>query len=189
MISKLLQVDSEKRVEFISEFFGDIGLAAYAEFYGNIPIDHVEVSTRIEQVPNPDSRVTLAAERDALGLNRVQLDWRLTSLEKHTIIRALDILGAELGRAGLGRLQVTIDENDSGWPEDLHGGWHHIGTTRMSEDPRQGVVDANCQVHGIANLFIAGSSVFPTSGAGTPTLTLVSLAIRLADYLKERMQA
>jgi choline dehydrogenase-like flavoprotein len=62
-----------------------------------------------------------------------------------------------------------------------------MGTTRMSNDPRQGVVDANCQVHGISNLYVAGSSVFPTAGAGTPTFTLVALALRLADHLKEQM--
>jgi choline dehydrogenase-like flavoprotein len=187
MIDRFLQTDAEQRVELAAEFLGNIGITAYAELHGSIPLDHVEVSTRVEQIPNPDSRITLVADRDALGMNRVQLDWRLTSLERHTIVRALEILGAELGRGGLGRLQVTIDEKEAGWPDDLHGGWHHMGTTRMSEDPRQGVVDSNCQVHDMANLFIAGSSVFPTSGGGTPTLTLVSLALRLADHLKGRM--
>jgi choline dehydrogenase-like flavoprotein len=62
-----------------------------------------------------------------------------------------------------------------------------MGTTRMSDNPRKGVVDRNCQVHGVHNLFVAGSSVFPTAGSGTPTLTLVGLAIRLADHLKARM--
>ncbi len=186
-ISRVLRADAAERIDLIADLFGDVALAAYAELSGVIPVEYVEISPRVEQVPNPDSRVTLSEERDALGLNRVQLDWQLTALDKRSMVRALEIFGAELGRAGLGRLQVNLSEDDSGWPEDLRGGWHHIGTTRIHDDPRQGVVDRNCQVHGMANLFIAGSSVFPTSGAGTPTLTLVSLAIRLADHIKERI--
>jgi choline dehydrogenase-like flavoprotein len=188
VIEKVWQADPAERVGYIAEIFGDSSLAVYAELYGSVPIEYIQVTTRVEQTPNPDSRVTLMTERDPLGQNRVQLDWRLSPLDKYSIIRSLEILGAELGRAGLGRLQITLAENDPGWPDDLRGGWHHIGTTRMSEDPRQGVVDTNCQVHGVVNLFVAGSSVFSTSGSGTPTLTLVSLALRLADYLKERMR-
>jgi choline dehydrogenase-like flavoprotein len=188
VIEKVWQADPAERVGYIAEIFGDSSLAVYAELYGSVPIEYIQVTTRVEQTPNPDSRVTLMTERDPLGQNRVQLDWRLSPLDKYSIIRSLEILGAELGRAGLGRLQITLAENDPGWPDDLRGGWHHIGTTRMSEDPRQGVVDKNCQVHGVSNLFVAGSSVFSTSGSGTPTLTLVSLALRLADYLKERMR-
>jgi choline dehydrogenase-like flavoprotein len=100
----------------------------------------------------------------------------------------LEIIGMELGRAGLGRLQIKIDDSDTTWPEDLVGASHHMGTTRMSENPKQGVVDKNCQVHGISNLFIAGSSVFPTAGSGTPTLMIVALALRLADHIKRKMQ-
>jgi choline dehydrogenase-like flavoprotein len=66
----------------------------------------------------------------------------------------------------------------------LKGCWHHMGTTRMHADPRQGVVDAQCRVHGIENLFIAGSSVFPTCGADMPTITIVALALRLAEHIK-----
>jgi len=94
------------------------------------------------------------------------------------------MLARELGRAGLGRLQLMLSEDDMEWPDDLGGGAHHMGTTRMHTDPREGVVDANACVHGVANLFLAGSSVFPTSGAAHPTLTVVALAVRLADHLK-----
>lgn len=188
VISRFLQADAAERIELIGDVFGDVALAAYAELSGVIPVEYVEVSTRVEQVPNPDSRVTLSQERDALGLNRAQLDWQLTSLERQSMVRALEIFGAELGRTGLGRLQVKVDRDDASWPEDLRGGWHHIGTTRMHEDPRRGVVDRNCQVHGLSNLFVAGSSVFPTSGSGTPTMTLVSLALRLADHIKARLR-
>ena len=69
----------------------------------------------------------------------------------------------------------------------MHGGNHHLGTTRMASDPKAGVVDADCRVHGVANLYIAGSSVFPTGGCANPTLTIVALALRLADYIKARL--
>lgn len=139
-----------------------------------------------EQRPNLDSRVTLSTERDALGLRRGRLDWRLTPEDKASLLRNLKALGAEFAASGLGRLNVDLPEGDS-WPAELTGGNHHMGTTRMAADPRNGVVDADCRVHGIANLYIAGSSVFPTSGAANPTLTIVALALRLADHIRERM--
>jgi choline dehydrogenase-like flavoprotein len=71
-----------------------------------------------------------------------------------------------------------------GFPDSTNAGWHHMGTTRMSNNPKTGVVDANCKVHGIANLYVAGSACYPTSGAPNPTLTLVALALRLSDHLK-----
>jgi choline dehydrogenase-like flavoprotein len=186
-ISRVWQADPGERTAFLCETFGDIAAATYMESSGSHPpLDHVQVTTRVEQAPNPDSRITLDTERDRLGLNKVRLDWQLTSLDKRSMIRALEILGAEVGAAGIGRLQITLPDGDS-WPEPPRGGWHLMGTTRMSDNPRKGVVDRNCQVHGVHNLFVAGSSVFPTAGSGTPTLTLVGLAIRLADHLKARM--
>jgi len=138
-------------------------------------------------MPNPDSRVSLTDHRDALGMRQIQLDWRLTDLEKHSIIRTLELLGAELGRYGLGRLWIEIDDDPHSWPDDLAGGWHHMGTTRMHDDPTRGVVNRDCQVHGIDNLYIAGSSVFTTAGSGTPTMTVVALALRLVDHLREQL--
>jgi choline dehydrogenase-like flavoprotein len=81
-------------------------------------------------------------------------------------------------------MEYLRDEKDESWPEFTGGGWHHMGTTRMSEDPKQGVVDANCKVHGISNLFVAGASCYVTAAAPNPTLTLIALTIRLADHLK-----
>ena len=137
-----------------------------------------------EQAPNPASRVRLVEERDALGLPRVQLEWRLSPSDLHGLRRGHELLARELGRAGIGRLQLMFGPDDMDWPADLGGSGHQMGTTRMHSDPRQGVVDASCRVHGVANLYVAGSSVFPTCGAADPTLTIVALAIRLADHLK-----
>ena len=138
-----------------------------------------------EQAPNPDSRVTLSDELDPFGQRRIQLNWQLSPLDMRTIIRAQHLLDGELCRAGLGRLEIELKSEVP--PPDLHGGWHHMGTTRMHKDPRKGVVNEHCQVHGIHNLFIAGPSVFPTGGYANPTLTIVALATRLADHVKARV--
>jgi choline dehydrogenase-like flavoprotein len=163
----------------------DLAELAYGSVrYGQVPIERIEVRVAMIPVPNPDSRVLLSDETDALGLRRVKLDWRLTELDKRSVARALEIMGAEIGRTGIGRFKMLIGD-DPGWPEDLEGANHHVGTTRMHDDARQGVVDRNCKAHGIDNLYIAGSSVFPTAGIGTPTLMIVALALRLADHLRE----
>ncbi len=147
------------------------------------------LQSRIEQRPNPDSRVTLSDEVDELDQPKVELNWALTDQEKRTIRAATEAIANEVGRRGVGRVQVSewLTDDAEGWPDFLSGGWHHMGTTRMSEAEQKGVVDSDCKVHGVDNLFVAGSSVYPTSGIANPTLTLVALAIRLADHLKTRI--
>ena len=146
--------------------------------------------TRQEQEPNRDSRVVLGDEKDELGMPRANLRLNFTRNDKRSIRVFYELLGQEMGRTGLGRLQILdwlLDGDDNAWPTHLRGGWHHMGTARMHADPKQGVVDPNCKVHGLANLYVAGSDVYPTSGAANPTLTLVSLALRLSDHLKNRV--
>jgi choline dehydrogenase-like flavoprotein len=150
-------------------------------------VQRVELLNLLEQVPNPDSRLTLSDETDALGQRRLKLDWRFTELDWRTLRRSHEVIGMELGKGGLGRFRMDVSEIPNEWPEQTRGAHHHMGTTRMHDDPKQGVTDGNCRVHGVANLWIAGSSVFPTGGYANPTLTLVALAIRLADKLKESM--
>jgi choline dehydrogenase-like flavoprotein len=150
-----------------------------------------QLFTRIEQAPNPNSRITLDTETDELGMRRAMLHWELTSFEKRSIRKIYEIIGQQVGIAAAGRLKLMDylqDEHDTSWPSFTGGGWHHMGTTRMSTDARQGVVDANCQVHGINNLYIAGSSCYVTAGAPNPTLTVVALTLRLSDHLKERVK-
>ena len=177
-------------VEHLRNVIGDIddvAVTAYGKFVkGGYPVKVWRISSRAEPAPNPDSRVTLSTERDSLGMSRVRLDWRLSGMDKRSITRAHEIIGEELGRAGLGRLKITLGDDDSAWPPG--GGWHHMGTTRMHVDPKKGVVNENCRVHGISNLYIAGSSVFPTSGSANPTLTIVALSLRLADHVKRIMK-
>ena len=138
---------------------------------------------RIEQVPNPESRVVLSDKKDELGSPRVRLDWRVTDQDRALFTRALEILTIEFARAGLGRVQIVTEAFGEGGR--TVGQYHHMGTTRMHDDPKQGVVDRNCRVHSVSNLFVAGSSVFTTGGHVGPTYTIVALAVKLADHLKE----
>lgn len=148
---------------------------------------HLQCYFMVEQSPNPESRVSLLEERDPLGMPRVRLDWAYSNSDFAGLDRSIAFLRREFGRLGLGRVE---------WPlrrEDLIGAMspsrHHMGTTRMHVNPRQGVVDADCRLHGVANLYVAGSSVFPTSGIANPTLTLIALAMRLSDHLRDRLRS
>jgi choline dehydrogenase-like flavoprotein len=174
--------------ESINQYVGSRRKAATETPANSKGVRSYELFTRIEQAPNPSSRVTLDSEKDGLGVPRATLHWELTSLEKRSIRKIYELLGEEAGRTGLGRVKLRdylIDESDHSWPSFTGGGWHHMGTTRMNNDPKLGVVDANCKVHGISNLFMAGASCFPTAGAPNPTLTLVALTLRLSDHVKE----
>ena len=134
-----------------------------------------------EQVPDPQSRVYLGGERDRFGMPRLVLNWVVGRQETETLMRLHDLLDARLRQNGLGRLDhASADDGDLRYTDASH----HIGTARMSADPREGVVDEHCRVHGVSNLFIAGSAVFPTAGHANPTLTIVALAVRLAEHLK-----
>ncbi len=135
-----------------------------------------------EQVPNPDSRVSLMTEKDALGQNRAQLDWQVTELEIRSAIRTQQLMDAALRRANQGQIHIQMKANEL--PKNLHGGYHHMGTTRIHINPKQGVVDANGRMHGLSNLYIAGPSIFPTGGYANPVLTIVALTVRLADHIK-----
>jgi choline dehydrogenase-like flavoprotein len=137
-----------------------------------------------EQLPHRESRVRLGADLDRFGQRRVELNWQLTAQDINSIRRSQQILAGEVRRHGLGELIVELQ--DDSIPAKLHGGWHHMGTTRMADNPKQGVVDRDSRVHGLTNLFIAGASVFPTGGYANPVLTMIALTLRLADHLKQR---
>jgi choline dehydrogenase-like flavoprotein len=146
-----------------------------------------ELETVIEPIPNYDSRVTLSSARDRLGQNKVEVDWQLTERDKRHFILLRKLLTGEMTRQGvLQFIREPVDPEEI-WPKNIVGCWHHMGTTRMDSDPTKGVVDANCRVHGISNLFVAGSSVFPTVGSDMPTITIVALALRLAGELKANL--
>lgn len=151
-------------------------------------ISQLAVATYMDQPPNPDSRVLLAQEKDALGIPQAKIDWAHFEYEPAAVQRFNEILASSFGAAGVGRMKIVDDIEDSQHfkvlARELGGGSHQIGTTRMSQDVSRGVVDENCLVHGLDNLFCAGSSVFCTTSWVNPTTTIVALAVRLADHLR-----
>lgn len=134
-----------------------------------------------EQEPRPESRITLGPGTDFFGMPQARLAWRLSELDWRTVRRATRMMARGVfGGAGfrfLDRVPETLDAWPIGW------GAHHMGTTRMGDDPAHAVLDRNARVHGLHNLFVAGSSVFPTAGMANPMLTALALALRLGRHL------
>lgn len=140
-----------------------------------------------EHAPNRDSRVVLHLDRDALGVRRLEARIAFSDLDRRTILQMHRLIAEQFTRTGTGTLVhdgAALDGLIDDKFRRVNSVGHHIGTTRMSSMAAEGVVDVNCRVHGTENLYIAGSSVFPTSGHANPTLTIVVLALRLADYLR-----
>lgn len=137
-----------------------------------------------EQSPNPESRVTLTGDTDRLGMRKLKADWKWSPRDVESVVRCHGLLRQETEASGIGRLTLPDEEV----PDQIRAGFavgsHHIGTTRMSDDPLHGVVDRNCQVHGVGGLFIASPSVFPTASYANPVLTITAMAIRVADHVK-----
>lgn len=131
-----------------------------------------------------DNRVTLSQDTDALGRPRARVEWRLSERDLRSMRLFMQRMDASFRRASLGHVELGFEDDLSGWRGAAIGGKHHMGTTRMHCDATQGVVDPNSLVHGTSNLFVAGSSVFSSGGFANPMLTIVALAIRLADHLK-----
>jgi len=184
--------DFGEHVRNVISGIDDIAMAPYRRFrrkvikrFNRKRVKVFRLAHMTEQAPNPNSRVTLGPERDSLGQRRIKLDWQLSPIDILSSIRAQEIIDEELRRAALGRLYIQMKDETP--PPHLNGGWHHMGTTRMHVDPKKGVVDENCRVHGTSNLFVAGPSVFPTGGYANPALTVVALTVRLGDHIKSLM--
>ena len=152
---------------------------------------------RAEQAPNPDSRVKLNRHKDAIGMPRAVLDWRLSALDVDSVAGLVGALDRESRRLGLGVVEPAtwLADGEKRWVTDelisAHpiGGFHHMGTTRMANDPRRGVTDGWGRVHGLPNLHIAGSSLFPTAGWANPTLTILALSLRTADRIADELHS
>ena len=148
----------------------------------------VSIDLNFEQRPRFDSRVFLDKAVDRFGMRRVVVDWRLGEDDRRTAATALQWAAEAFGEIGLGRTRISLDlQNGKAWPGELTGSSHHMGTARMAAEPARGVVNADGRVHAIDNLYVAGSAVFPTSGYANPTLTIVALALRLAEHLKGKL--
>ncbi len=185
-------------------------VAALLARAGPAPTGAVYVQALAEQELDPESRVGLGTATDALGMRRVELDWRYSDTDRRRVLEGLRTIAEAVGATGWGRLQlvpggvhadatdrlvpgefltlyrsVPSETDPEGFPVGI--GFHHMCTTRMSADPADGVVDADCRAHEVDNLWVAGSSVFATPGVATPTFSIVALAIRLADHLRDRL--
>jgi choline dehydrogenase-like flavoprotein len=155
-------------------------------FHPRMLIKGVRFQIIAEPEPIPSSRVTLSPiYKDKLGMPRVRVDWQLSELVRRTFDKTLALVAQELRIGGVAEVELDPPIEGGEWPSTLEkeGTWHHMGTTRMHDSPRQGVVDRNCKVHGISNLYIAGSSVFPTAGANFPTITIAALTLRLSEHV------
>ena len=141
-----------------------------------------------EQQPNAESRVELTDQRDRLGMPKIRIDWRYTDLDAHSVKETYRVLAEDVARSGVGTLEYRSEDIDFALSRNGAFDGHQLGATRMSDDPARGVVDRNCRVHGVENLFIASSSVFPTGSHALPTLTIVALAARLAGHLRSNAE-
>jgi choline dehydrogenase-like flavoprotein len=138
-----------------------------------------------EQLPNPASRIMLAGTTDRFGVPQLRIDWRYLPADINSVRVALGLFKQALAAGAHGALAFDPDLVEAGILRNGAYGGHHLGTARMSASPRTGVVDADCRVHGLANLYVAGGAVFATSGQANPTLTILALALRLADHLRQ----
>lgn len=159
-----------------------VARAMAARVRGGAGGDVFALSVMAEQPPDRASRITLSGKMDRIGTPLPHLHWRVGERDFEDARRSTELLAAEMSRLGAGEV-VSLWDRGERRPPVVTGGWHHMGTTRMSADPDSGVVDADCRLHGVDNLYVAGSSVFPTSGYANPTLTLVALAVRLGRHL------
>jgi choline dehydrogenase-like flavoprotein len=184
------------------EFIPSVGLSAQAQREAKIlnarahiyrtpemQLDETpKVGLFMEQAPNPKSRVLLSESTDSLGMRRVRLDWEINELDWITYERTASALAEEFEHIGVARINDPIDAIACAREPVLYSN-HHLGTTRMSEKKEDGVVDGDCRVHDLSNLYIIGGSVFPTVSWANPTFTLMALTFRLADHLRARLCA
>lgn len=140
-----------------------------------------------EQVPNRESRVMLSEKADAFGKPQIKVDWRCKPQDIRTVRVALAALKADIARLEGASLTYDDAEIEPAMLRDGAYGGHHIGTARMGKTPKDGVVDKDCKLFGVENLYIAGSAAFPTSGQANPTLTIIAFALRLAEHLKAKI--
>ena len=149
---------------------------------GTYPLDF-----NSEQVPNPDSTIKLSDQKDAFGMRKVIIDWRMTEQDVDSVVRTYRLLRELFAASGCAALDIPDASLTDLARASTPVGGHHIGTARMSNQPTDGVVDSDCRVHGLKNLYVSSAAVFPTCGHANPTLTIVALALRLADHLKQKL--
>ena len=150
------------------------------------PGTYIQVHLAMESIPNPSTFIRLSDKRDLFDQRKLEINWQVTDAELSNAHRAVELCALEFARMGYGRAYSPLLAKPNEWPATFQSGKHHCGTTRMSDNPQTGVADRNCKVFDVDNLYVTGSSLFPTTGHTNPTLNLVALALRLADHLKEK---
>ena len=150
------------------------------------PRARIELVVNCEQPPLAQNRVALAAETDALGIPRSEISWQPGEAAETTARAYARSLRDAFARSGLGAIALQPWVEDDAKTALLNDAFHPMGTTRMAASPRNGVVDTDCRIFGVDNLWIAGTACFPTGGHSNPTFTAIALALRLADSLKAR---
>ena len=148
-------------------------------------IEGFMVYMMMEQTPHRDNRIKLSANKDRFGIPKIEIDWTLTDSDKENLWKALEVLAQDVGERSLGRLKILKEREQRMWREGIGFGHHHMGTTKMAANEKEGVVDKNQKVFGTKNLYVAGSSVFPTGGHVPPTLTITATSIRLAQHIEK----
>lgn len=181
----------------LMNFVKDIDMVAEAvtrkTFDGKL-FDHADeiggfqLSMMIEQTPDKDNQIKLGNDRDCYGIKKVVVEWVLRDDDKERFWRGLEVVAQSLGALELGRMRLLKEREDRIFGDQLSFGHHHSGTTRMSASEQEGVVDSAQKVFGTNNLFVAGSSVFPTIGHVPPTLTIAAMSIRLAEHLAKEVK-
>jgi choline dehydrogenase-like flavoprotein len=181
--------DSVSAADVLALISDPVGLGALLRCKSAVLPTAYVLNNHVEQTPNPDSRVTLSVKKDPLDRPQPQLKWQLSPLDQDGVIRAQRLIAHEVGRSGFGRMRIEMEEGATDFLARAVGTGHHMGTTRMDDDPARGVTDGNAKVHYTNNLYVAGSSLFPRCGWSNPTLTIVATSIRLGDHLKMRFRA
>ena len=143
----------------------------------------IRIRNFMEMEPHPNNRIILSEQRDDLGCRKAKVIHSPTDLDKRSMVEVHESLKRDLSTMNWGKFKIELTPEIEPWPIDADAS-HHMGSTRMGSDPSNSVVDRDCKIHSISNVYVAGGSVFPTSGNVNPTFTLIALGIRLANHLK-----
>lgn len=173
--------DIDVIADSISRKVFDYQLSSDADKFGGY-----QVLSMIEQTPTYDSRITLGESKDSLGLKKIKIKWKLSDQDKQRTWQAMSLLSKDPSILKVGRFRLLTEREDRIWGDQLGFSQHHIGTTKMSNNPNKGVVNPECLLNGTSNFYIGGSSVFPTGGHVPPTLTIVAMTIKLANDIQRR---
>lgn len=188
--SRKISQKSLQNLQTVLSNFGEVSQGLHRRIVKHRPeireAKTIQLHCMLEQLPDPNSRIRLSQTRkDSLGMPISEIDWKISDLERQTALKMVQLISQEFTRLNLPTPSLSSwIKDDENWRNYLPEKAHPTGSTRLSTNPKMGVVDVNLEIHGVKGIFVAGSSVFPTSGAANPTLMIVAMSIRLAEWLK-----